>query len=146
VGEEELVRLIDQKRVQLSRQPGGVRQSQLFFHRGEDVLQRGGVPLGADEVLGDLPRVADVRVGQRLLAPAEPGRLTEAEELASLRRSHREPDGPEALDLQAQIVQRCRQLDAERGLRVAAQCPGHPVTRRPRHGAGPPYLRAPLYF
>ena len=74
MGEEVLVGLIDQQRVKIGGQPGGVRQSQLFFDRREDVLQCGVVPLGADEVLRDLPRVADVRVGQRLLATAEPGR------------------------------------------------------------------------
>jgi hypothetical protein len=41
VGEEELVRLIDQQGVKIGRQSGGARQSQLFFHRGEDLLQRG---------------------------------------------------------------------------------------------------------
>jgi hypothetical protein len=50
-------------------------------------------------VLRDLPRVADIRVGQRLLATAEPGWLTEAEELAGFGRGHRELDVPEALDL-----------------------------------------------
>src|ERR1022692_2909110 len=39
----------------------------------------------ADEVLRDLPRVADVRIAQRLLTPAEPGRLTETEQLAGPR-------------------------------------------------------------
>jgi hypothetical protein len=87
--------------MKVGRQPGGVRQAQLFFHRGEDVLQRGVVPFGADEVLGDLPRVTDVRIGQRLLAPAEPGRHAEAGQLAGLRRSHRELNRPEALHLQA---------------------------------------------
>jgi len=104
-------------------QPGGVRQPQPVFHRGEDFLQHGVVPFCADEVLGDLPGVADVRVGQRLLAPAEPGRLTEAGQLAGPRRSHRELNRPEALDLQAQVVCPRREFDAERGLLIAAQCP-----------------------
>ena len=59
--------------------------SKLFFYRREDDLQHAVVPLGADEVFRDLPRVADVRVAQRLLAAAEPGRLAEAEELAAPR-------------------------------------------------------------
>jgi hypothetical protein len=40
------------------------RQSHLVLHRGEDILQHGLVPLGAHEVIGDLPVVADVRVGR----------------------------------------------------------------------------------
>jgi hypothetical protein len=55
-------------------------------------------------MLRDLPRVADIGVGQRLLATAEPGRLTEAEQFAGFRGSHREPDMPEALDLQVACV------------------------------------------
>jgi hypothetical protein len=99
MGQEELVRLIDQEGVKIGRQRGSVRQPQLVFRRGEDVLQRAAVPLGADEVLGDLPCVADVRVGQCLLAPAEPGRLAEFDKLARPGRSHRELNRPEALDL-----------------------------------------------
>src|SRR6266478_2228853 len=109
-----------------------------MFDRREDVLERGAVPLGADEVLGDLPGVTDVRVGQRLLATAEPGRLAEAGELAGLRRGHRESDGPEALNRQAQVVRPCREADADRGLHVTAQRPGQPVTRRRHHRYGPP--------
>ena len=48
---------------------------------------------------------------------------------------------PEAPDLQAQVVRFRRQFDAERGLRVAAQRPGQPVTRRRRHGPRPPVFR-----
>src|SRR5260370_5873118 len=118
----------------------------LFFYRREDDLQHAVVPLGADEVFRDLPRVADVRVAQRLLAAAEPGRLAEAEELAGPRRRHRELDGSEALDLQAQVVRPRRQLHAERGLRVAAQRPGQPVTRRGRHGPAPPVALRTQYF
>ncbi len=143
VGQEVLVRLIDQEGVKIGGQLGSVRQSQFFSYRREDVLQHGVVPLGADQVLRDLPRIADVRVGQRLLATAEPGRLPEAEELAGFRRGHRELDPPEALHLQPQAVRLRRQLDAERGLRIAAQRPGQPVTRRRRHGPGPPASRKP---
>ena len=135
--EEELVRLIDQEGVKVSGQPGGVRQPQLFFHRAENVLQRGVIPLSADQVLGDLPRVADIRIGDRLLATAEPGRLTEAGQLAGLCRSHREPDLPEALNLKAQVGHLRLQLNAERGLRIGPQRPGQPVTRRHHHGPDP---------
>ena len=139
--EEELVRLIDQEGVKIGGQPGGVRQPQLFFHRGENVPQRGVIPSGADQVLGDLPRIADIRIGQRLLATAEPGRLTEADKLAGLRRSHREPDLPEALNLQAQVGHLRRQLNAERGPRIGPQRPGQPVTRRRHHRTDPPASR-----
>jgi hypothetical protein len=133
VGEEVLILLIDQQRVKIGGQLGSVRQSQLFLDRREDVLQRRVVPLGADEVPRDLPHIADVRVGQRPFAAAEPSGSAQAYQLASFRRCHREPDGPEPLDLQAQVVQTRRQLHAERGLRLAAQRPGQPVTRRRHH-------------
>jgi hypothetical protein len=94
--------------VELGRQPGPGRQPELFFHRGEDV-------------------------GQRLLGPAEPGRLAQAGELARLGRGHRELDRPETLDFQLQVLGRGRQLDAERGLLVTAQRPGQPLPRRRRH-------------
>jgi len=83
VDAKELVRLIDQQGVKIGGQFRGVRQPQFLFDRRGDVLERGTVPLGANEVLGDLPGVTDVRVGQRLLATAEQGRLAEAGELAA---------------------------------------------------------------
>src|ERR1022692_742984 len=62
------------------------------------------------------PAVAD----GRNRTPSSLGELAEAEELAGPRGRHRELDGSEALDLQAQAVRLGCQLHAERGLRVAA--------------------------
>ena len=134
VGEEELVRLVDQERVKIGGQLGGVRQAQLFPGRREDARQRVAVPLGADEVPGDLPGIADVLVGQRLGAAPEPGRLAEADERAGLRGSDRERDPPEAGYLQVQVARRSRQLNAGHGCRVAPQRRCQPVTCRSRHG------------
>jgi hypothetical protein len=120
VGEGVLVLLIHQQGMKIGGQLGSVRKPKLLSYRRKDDPQRGIVPLGADEIPRDLPRVADVRVGQRLPAAAEPGRPPEAERLAGPRGRHREFDGPEALDLQSQVVRPRRQLHAERGLRVAA--------------------------
>ncbi len=140
MGKEELARLVDQKRMKIGGQLGGDRQAQLVFRRCQDAVQRVVVPPGADEVLRDLPRVADARVDQRLLAAAEPGRLAEAEELAGLRGRHRERDGPDALDLEAQVIGTRSQFHAEGGLRVAAQHPRQPVTCHGRH------CRVPLHL
>jgi hypothetical protein len=101
VREEELIRLVDQQRVQIDGQLGPVRKPKLILYRRQDVGQRSVVPHGADEALRNLPGVADVRVGQRLLAPPKPSRLAELDELAHLRGCQREPDAPEPLDVQA---------------------------------------------
>ena len=112
VGEEELARLVDQERVQVGGQRGGVRKAQLFLGSSEHILQRRVAPRGADQVLRDLPGIADLGVGQRLGAPPEPGGLAETNQLARLRRGYRKLDAPEPRNRQAQVVRRRRHLDA----------------------------------
>src|SRR5579863_4218812 len=84
-------------------------------------------------MLRDLPGVADVKVGNRLLAPAEPGGQGEPDKLARLRRGDRESHRPESVDFQAKVVRPGCELDAERRLHVTAKHPGQPVARRGRH-------------
>src|SRR6266567_3943206 len=84
-------------------------------------------------MLRDLPGITDLKVGNRLLASAEPGGQAEPDKLARLRRSDRESHRPESVDLQAKVVRPGCQLDAERRLHVTAKHPGQPVARRGRH-------------
>src|ERR1022692_1983527 len=91
----------------------------------------------ADEVLRDLPRVADVRIAQRLLTTAEPGRLTETEQLAGPRgvTGNLTDPKPSTSRLRSPVLAVSSTLNAV--CASPAQRPGQPVTRRPRHGVPP---------
>ena len=108
-------------------QLGAVRKPQLFLDGREDDMQHRGIPRRADAVPRDLPGITDVGVGHRLLAPAEPGRLAEFDELARLRRGDRELDRPEPLDLEAKVVRPRLQFDAERRRHITAKHPCPPA-------------------
>ncbi len=138
VGAEELARLVHQQGMKAGGEFGGDRQAQFVFHRRQNVVQRVVVPPGVDELRRDLPRVADAWVGQRLLAAAKPGGLAAAEEFARLSGRHRERDGPDAVDLEAQHVRTRRRGNAERARHVSSK---HPRQLVPRHGR---HRRIPL--
>jgi hypothetical protein len=137
---EELARCVDQHRVELGCQLASLRQTEIGAQAIEDGSE-GSVPLlfvDLNAALRDLPRVADLRVQQRLLALAEPGRSTYQAQLLRLADRDGQSDQADAVDLQPQVIGAGGASRAERAYsRGPTQKTRKPVTRKccvRRHG------------
>jgi hypothetical protein len=132
---EELAWCIDQHRVEFGSQLASLRQAEFGAQAVEDRSQRS-VPLSFVDLyaaLRDLPRVADIRVQQRLLALAEPGRSTYQAQLLRLSDGDGQGDRADAPHLQPQVIgargASCTKRARSHGL---AQKTRKPVTREGR--------------
>jgi hypothetical protein len=146
VREEELTLLVDQQGMQVGGQPAMLRQPELLAHGIElGAEPQAARPLGTNHLPGDLPRVADRGIGERLLPPLVGRRTPEATQPASLVRGHRQGDAADDLHLQVEVGRRLGpQLDTRRQLILGGQHAGQPFTRRAFHPWAPSTARVRL--
>ena len=135
VRQEELAFLVDQQGMQVGGQPAVPGQSEFLAQRlefGAEALPAR--PLDADEFAGDLPRVADREIGERLLPVPEGRPAAEVTKLPGLVGGHRQGDRADALDLQPDVGRSLGlQLDARRYVVLGGEQVGQLLPCRGRH-------------